>query len=94
MSRNCCTNLFDKAEELPRRSIGGFRNVRGDAMLGLLYALAGLAAFMTLLLLVERLVCWGVRLSGPLLPDDICGPEGWLIDTDRQCGVFDRVARG
>lgn len=60
----------------------------------LIYAVLGLVAFAAATLMLERLICWIVRLAAPILPNDVCGPEGWLIDTDRQCGVFDRIARG
>lgn len=67
----------------------------GDVMLGfLLYTGLGLIGFVASVLLLERVICWLVRLAAPILPNDIAGPEGWLVDTDSRGGVFDPMARG
>lgn len=34
-----------------------------------------------------------LRAGTRILPNDICGPDGWLVDTTRRCGVFDRPSR-
>jgi hypothetical protein len=34
-----------------------------------------------------------LRAGTRILPDDICGPDGWLVDTTDRCGVFDRPSR-
>ena len=47
--------------------------------------IAAIAAFIVL----ERLIGVGMRWGAPLLPDDICGPDGWLVDTKARKGVFD-----
>lgn len=29
----------------------------------------------------------------PFVPKDFCGPEGWLMDTEKASGIFDRPTR-
>lgn len=58
-----------------------------------LYSLAAMACFFGAVLIVERLLCWVMRVTAPLLPNEFCGPDGWLLDTERHSGVFDPRAR-
>lgn len=45
------------------------------------------------LILFEQALGLMLRRSADWLPDELCGPEGWLVDTTRRAGVFDRAAR-
>lgn len=51
--------------------------------------LSGTLTFLALILL-DRLMAYALDWLGPMLPDDACGPDGWLRDTRDQTGVFDR----
>ena len=42
-------------------------------------------------LILDRLIPWAVRRCAPLLPRDLVGPDGWLVDTRNGRGVFDRT---
>lgn len=67
----------------------------GDVMLGFVgYVLACVVLACVAVVAMERVIGWVVRWAAPILPNDIAGPDGWLIDTQRNCGVFDPVARG
>ncbi|WP_425100528.1 hypothetical protein [Tropicibacter sp. S64] len=46
------------------------------------------------LLVLEQALGVLFRRAAGWLPDDLCGPEGWLVDTTRRAGVFDKTARG
>ncbi|MEM1301280.1 MAG: hypothetical protein AAGH17_01760 [Pseudomonadota bacterium] len=46
-------------------------------------ALAGLFVF-------DRALSAALSWLAPLLPNDMCGPDGWLIDQKNRSGVFDR----
>lgn len=41
----------------------------------------------------EKVIVSATALFAPLLPDDICGPDGWLMDTQRGAGIFDKADR-
>ncbi len=45
------------------------------------------------LLALDRVIIWVLPLITPLLPDEFCGPDGWLIDTRQASGIFDRPKR-
>ncbi len=51
--------------------------------------LVAVAAFGALFVL-ERVVAWTIPWIAPLLPNVFAGPDGWLLDTRRAKGVFDR----
>ena len=59
----------------------------------LVMAVAAGTCFIGIAIVIDRLFCWGLRLCAPFLPDDICGPDGWLVDTENRCGVFDAGSR-
>ncbi len=45
------------------------------------------------LIAFDRLVGWVLPVIGPFMPNDLCGPEGWLMDTQHASGIFDRPAK-
>lgn len=54
----------------------------------------GIGAVLVLfgLAVLDRAVAWALPYLAPVLPDDFCGPNGWLLDTQRGTGIFDRSA--
>jgi hypothetical protein len=50
--------------------------------------LYGLGAILGLLVL-DRALPMILGLLKPILPDEICGPRGWLLDSENGRGVFD-----
>jgi len=54
--------------------------------------LTGVACVLGLVVL-DRLVAWGLPWLAPLLPNEFCGPDGWLMDTQNASGIFDRTAK-
>ena len=51
------------------------------------------AAALIGLIVLDRLVAWVLPMIAPVLPNDYCGPDGWLMDTRQRSGIFDRPAR-
>lgn len=45
-------------------------------------------------IVLEKILRDGAHLFASILPNDVCGPDGWLVDTTRRCGIFDRHIRG
>lgn len=39
---------------------------------------------------LDRLVPRALGWLAPILPDDLAGPGGWLRDTHKETGIFDR----
>ncbi len=56
----------------------------------LLYGFAACIGGLLALWLLERMIAVAIHWTGTWLPRDVVGPEGWLIDTKSQVGVFDR----
>jgi hypothetical protein len=56
------------------------------------FAIAFVAAIVGLVVL-DRLVMWVLPMIAPLLPNEFCGPDGWLMDTQQASGIFDRPTR-
>ncbi|MFW2541897.1 hypothetical protein ACN2XU_04585 [Primorskyibacter sp. 2E107] len=80
---------------LKRSEPGPLPAISGDAMTELLlYAISIFLCALAALFAFERLIALAIRRIGIWLPSDLCGPEGWLIDTTRRAGVFDRVQKG
>lgn len=42
------------------------------------------------IVVVDRLIALLLQFFAPYLPDDLAGPDGWMLDTERGTGVFDR----
>lgn len=38
---------------------------------------------------LDRLIPWAMRSFASVLPNDVVGPDGWLLDTRDAKGVFD-----
>ena len=45
------------------------------------------------LMVLDRILQWLLPKIGHLLPNEYCGPDGWLTDTRAKFGIFDRPAR-
>ncbi|MEL6957691.1 MAG: hypothetical protein AAGL89_01920 [Pseudomonadota bacterium] len=45
------------------------------------------------LIALDRILQWVLPKIGHLLPNDYCGPDGWLTDTRAASGIFDRPVR-
>ena len=58
----------------------------------MLYFAMGTAGGLASVLLFDLALRWLLRIGARYLPDDLAGPEGWLIDTTRRTGVFDQRA--
>lgn len=50
-----------------------------------------IAAVLTIagLFVLDRLILWILRIFAFALPNDVAGPDGWLLDTRHAKGVFD-----
>ena len=42
------------------------------------------------LFLLDRLLGFALRWLAPILPDEVAGHDGWLVDTHAGTGIFDR----
>ena len=49
--------------------------------------------FVVGVLVLDQILQWVLPKIGHLLPNDCCGPDGWLTDTRAASGIFDRPAR-
>lgn len=41
-------------------------------------------------IVLDRVIEWTIRCCAPVLPKDMVGPDGWLLDTRNATGIFDR----
>ncbi|WP_323767570.1 hypothetical protein [Marinovum sp.] len=56
--------------------------------------IAGLALGLgAAVMVVDQALLRTLPLLGRFLPDDVCGPDGWLIDTVNNTGIFDLQSR-
>lgn len=53
------------------------------------WAMMAVCGFVCLVCL-DRLLAFAMRVFEPHFPNEMAGPDGWLVDTQRHCGVFDR----
>lgn len=51
--------------------------------------IAASALTLAALFCLERALAFGLRRLAHVLPDDLAGPDGWLVDTSRGTGIFD-----
>ena len=67
------------------------RDDEGISSMGMLESLAlfGSASIAGLLML-DRVMPTILKALRPVLPNDVCGPDGWLVDLENGRGVFDR----
>lgn len=52
-----------------------------------------IAAFVGGLIVLDRVAMWVLPKIARFVPNEYCGPDGWLIDTQSASGIFDRTAR-
>lgn len=64
------------------RVLGGMKNMMLTLVIAAVLTIAGL-------FVLDRLIPWVMRSFASVLPNDIVGPEGWLLDTRDARGVFD-----
>jgi hypothetical protein len=49
-----------------------------------------LGSAMVGVLVLDRVIGWAIRCCAPVLPSDVVGPDGWLMDPRNATGIFDR----
>ncbi len=61
--------------------------------MGLVSILASIAGAVVIALaawmVLEQILFRALPMLERVLPDDICGPDGWFCDTHRKTGIFD-----
>jgi hypothetical protein len=81
VSQDCLTSLI-KADPDTHSVLGGMKKMMLTMMIAVVLTIAGLFA-------LDRLIPWVIRSFASVLPNDIVGPDGWLLDTRDARGVFD-----